>query len=205
MAALMDIGTLGGLLKDATAAGCRLAWVEDGRLLAGAQVREAAFSIDFAGERLVAVADRRPDGVAHHPDDSRQARLNDPVIARAPSADVVSPPSLSGRRTGNFSLILEGKLHYAKSQRELLRDGLQAIERARPGTLEKLSMEKARTKRPVSRRREGLYEDVKLAKHADQIEGGWWVATNNSFSEVEKYLRRAAYHAGLHLELRRSP
>jgi hypothetical protein len=71
--------------------------------------------------------------------------------------------------------------------------------------LDKLSAEKGRTKRPVARRRELLYEDPKLSKYADEIEGGWWIATNNSYPEVEKFIRRAGFHAGLHVEVRRSP
>lgn len=119
--------------------------------------------------------------------------------------DIELPTECPGRRTGNFSIVLEGEVVPAKSQRDLLLVGLTAIERMRPGSLEKLSCERGRTKRPVARMRELLYGDARLAKHAARIEGGWWVATNNSFPEVEKFIRRAAFHAGLHVEIRRSP
>lgn len=110
-----------------------------------------------------------------------------------------------GRRTGRFALVLEGTLYPARSQKELLVVALRRIERERPGTMERLSADKGRTKRPVARSREQLYRDAHLARHAERIDADWWAATNNSFPEVEKVIRRAAFHAGLHVEIRRSP
>ena len=135
----------------------------------------------------------------------RRSRANAASDAHPSSADLTAASGRIGRRTGDFSLILEGRLLSAPSQRALLLVGLRHIERIRPGTLDKLASEKARTKRVVARRRESLYGRPQLLKHAEQIEGVWWVATNNSFGEVQKFIRRAAFHAGLHVDIRRSP
>lgn len=209
MAAVMDVGRLTALLGQAAGHGAALAWIEDAQLLIGPNLGQPRGRIDFAREQFDKVGDHAPDS-ADQPR-SRHEDRSGPVVTRQdgttqpPLLLDCAAPGTPGRRTGNFALVLEGKIIPARSQRALLLGALQAIERTRPGTMDKLAAEKGRTKRPVARRRELLYEDVKLSKYAEQIEGGWWVATNNSFPEVEKFIRRAAFHAGLHVEIRRAP
>ncbi len=199
MATVMEVDQLNALLTKAAAGGCSLAWIEDGTLLTGSSFGRAVYAIDFAHEKLARINTaqdgREASGAAG---DENPRPVSEVRNAPAPRLDV---PGVEGRRTGNFSLLLEGKLVPAQSQRALLLVALQEIERARPGTLEKVSAEKGRTKRPVARRRELLYEDPKLSRYAEQIEGNWWVATNNNAWEVQKVIRRAAFHAGLHVDI----
>lgn len=206
MVALVGIDRLNVLLTEARGAGCRLAWVEKGSLVLGERWGEARFAVDFTAEALQPVHGDGTVGLAAEPQAERGRDVRPSASEPAATPRWVDPgPVPGGRRTGHFALILEDQLIPARSQRELLRLALQAMERARPGTLDKLSAEKGRTKRPVARRRELLYEDAKLSRYAEFIEGGWWMATNNSFSEVEKFIRRAGFHAGLNVEIRRSP
>ena len=104
---------------------------------------------------------------------------------------------------GAHSLVLQGRIIPAGSYQELLLSGLQTIELFRPGTLALLARDKGRSKRIVSRERDGLYDRPGPGKSAQRIDGGWWVATNNSGDEVEKFIRRAAVHAGIEVEIRR--
>lgn len=206
MAVAMEVGRLKALLSEVAAQGCRWAWIEEGSLLAGPSFGLTTFALDFASERLTPA--ERPAGREGSLSSVSAPDLSNKEAIHAGPGAIESGSalgSIAGRRTGNFSFVLEGKLLAAKSQRELLVMALTAIERLRPGSLEKLASERGRTKRAVARRRELLYGDAKLAKYAEPIEGGWWVATNNSFSEVEKFIRRAAFHAGLYVEIRRAP
>lgn len=196
------------LLQDASAKGCSVAWVEDGALVAGASVTKPRFVIDFARERLTAVDDtsdlasagtpKRRHLKASPPDEAPLAdRDHGPLELYQP--DLIAAP---GRRRGNYALIVDGKIVPAISSQSLLLSALQTLEMLRPGTLDKLSGDAGRTKRVVARERSGLYANPALAKHAKQIDGGWWVATNNNRGEVEKFIRRAAFHAGLDVEIR---
>ena len=75
--------------------------------------------------------------------------------------------------------------------------GLEHIEREVPGTLDKLSGQKGRSKRPVAKRLEDLYDMPSQRKHAEQISTGHFVATNNKALEAIGYLRSAARLAKL--------
>lgn len=196
MAAVMEMGRLQVLLAKAAESGCGLAWLDGGALILGTQLGEPRFAVDFAHQALADASSVEDHAGAGGPENAAKA---------SPPKQIVESADAGGRRTGNFALILEDRIYPAKSQRELLRVALQSIERVRPGTLEKLSADRGRTKRPIARDREHLYTDPNLAKYAQEIEGGWWIATNNSYPEVEKYIKRAGFHAGLEIELRRSP
>ena len=203
MAALMDIDRLSSLLNEASGAGCRLAWLQDGALLAGARPGEPRFAIDFATEALVRTrAARRPTGVAAA---ARRVEAHGLAAADPSPGSAEMSANARGRRTGSFALVLEGTLYAASSYKELLLIALQVMERERPGTLDKLSAEGGRTRRSVARQPELLYDKSGLLAHAKEIEGGWWVDTNNNSAIKEKIIKRAAWHAGLHVELRRSP
>jgi hypothetical protein len=114
-----------------------------------------------------------------------------------PEPELQSGPRVT-RRSGEYWFEIKGKRHEVSSLGELLGKGLREIEAARPGTLEKLSHHKGRTKRIVSRDRNALFDTKHLAdKHAVKLVDGWWYGTNNSSGETENWLKRACEHAGL--------
>ncbi len=128
-----------------------------------------------------------------------------PIVAptSSPAVQVMPPDAPSGalswkdRLTKNW-FELQGKKTRCSSVKEILLRGLQAIETERPGTLEKLSQIKKRTKRIVARDRNSLFESPHLVQdHSSQIPSRWWVGTNNSSQEVKSWLRQAVECAGL--------
>jgi hypothetical protein len=83
------------------------------------------------------------------------------------------------------------------SATQMLIEGLNLIEEARPGTLEKLSQRKKQSKRPVAKTRAALYDVEHPDTHSAQLKNGWFVATNNKAAEARGVLRRAVELAGL--------
>jgi hypothetical protein len=103
-----------------------------------------------------------------------------------------------GRNLGAHWYALNGNRTECRSVKELLIDGLRSIEAEYPGTLDKLSRLKKRTKRIVARERNDLFDQKHLiADHSEQLMRGWWVGTNNSSSETEAWLKQAVSCAGL--------
>lgn len=215
MAQVVSIPRLAALLDSAERRGARFAWIEAQTLLLGAELGVPAFVVDLGAETLTR-SDVDPSGstrdAAPSPDRRDVAAQTAPARSSAPPTavgeahaaipDQFELPAFGARRTGAYRLTLEGKSFAARSQKEALLLGLSAIERARPGTLAKLEQDKTRTKRAVSRRREALNDDPRLAERfSQQIEGGWWAFTNNSYPETQKFVRRAAFHAGLHVRI----
>jgi hypothetical protein len=83
------------------------------------------------------------------------------------------------------------------STTQMLIHGLNLIEDAWPGTLEKLSARKKQSKRPVARTRAELYDVEHPDSHSAQLKNGWYVATNNKAAEARGVLRQAVEIAGL--------
>ncbi len=83
------------------------------------------------------------------------------------------------------------------SATQMLIHGLDLIEEARPGTMEKLSTRKKQSKRPVAKTRAALYDIEHPESHSAQLKCGWYVGTNNKASEARGVLRQAAELAGL--------
>jgi hypothetical protein len=104
-----------------------------------------------------------------------------------------------GRVSGQHWFELKGKKRECRSVKDLLLQSLKAIEAERPGTLEKLSGLRKRTKKIVAREPNQLFLVNKhlVKDHAEQLMGGWWVGTNNSSQETEAWLRQAAEYADL--------
>jgi hypothetical protein len=107
--------------------------------------------------------------------------------------------SRAGRVSGQHWFELKGKKRECRSVKDLLLQSLKAIEAERPGTLEKLSGLRKRTKKIVAREPNQLFLVNKhlVKDHAEQLVDGWWVGTNNSSQETEAWLRQAAEYAGL--------
>jgi hypothetical protein len=111
-------------------------------------------------------------------------------------------PSANGskttRRTGDYWLEIKGHRIYCGSLKELLAEGLRALEAIRPGTLDRLSQIKLRSRRIVAQNPQQLFDKQHLAtRYAEQLTEGWWYGTNNSAAETNAWLERASSCSGL--------
>lgn len=148
-----------------------LAWVEGGGRLVVGRYPDVSAAFDFATDSFSGGSPSAPP----------------PVMVAAPFA---------GRKTGTFELKTPTARYLFVSGKELLVRGLAAIERERPGTLDKLAKHKGRTKRIVAPRREDLYDKSHLAHLAEEVVPGWYVSTNSSTAEILKTMQRAIEAAG---------
>jgi hypothetical protein len=102
------------------------------------------------------------------------------------------------RRTGEYWIEIDGKRTTSRSLKDLLADGLKRIEGVKPGSLEKLSALKPRSRRIVAHDPKDLFDSQHLARDfAEPLMNGWFYGTNNSGAETRSWLRRAAECAGL--------
>lgn len=102
------------------------------------------------------------------------------------------------RRSGTYCYELRGRRYECRSLKELLRMSLESLERVSPGTLERLSHIKPRSKRIVAHEPSLLFESPNLAKeYSEKLSNGWWFGTNNSAQETKAWLERAVQCAGL--------
>jgi len=102
------------------------------------------------------------------------------------------------RRTGRYLLKIKGRTIECSSLKEMLAEGLRALEAHKKGTLDKLAAAKSRTRRIVSRDPSKLFDKTHLEeKHAEPLMEGWWYGTNNSALETNRWLRQACALAGL--------
>jgi hypothetical protein len=108
------------------------------------------------------------------------------------------PAAKVPRRSGDYWFEMTGQRVTCRSLKELLRRSLGAIEKKAPGTLEKLSNVKARSRRIVAREPSRLFDKEHLAKkYAEQLLPGWWYGTNNSGEQVRVWLKRACELSGV--------
>lgn len=123
------------------------------------------------------------------------------VVGRAGHDEPLETQSAAikvGRRTGRYSIVVKVAEIHCASLKELLANGLAKIEEVRPGTLEKLSHIKPRSKRIVARDPIHLFEQERLAaRYSERLVDGWWYGTNNSEDETRTWLKRAAELAEL--------
>lgn len=105
------------------------------------------------------------------------------------------------RKRGVYWFELDGQRTEAHSLKQLLSESLLAMERAKPGTLDKLSRHKGRSKRIVARDRNQLFTNSHLvADYSEVLTEGWYFGTNNSAAETKKWLSDAAACVGGNLE-----
>jgi len=163
------------LIRRADPKGDAYAQVSDNKIVVGVDPTKPDLEIDLASEEV------RPRGGYKF------------VEANA------STPAPKATRVMGFEWFqLDGKRIECQSKKQLLLSALQALEKRVPGTLEKLSNQKNRTKRIVARNRNDLFSKKHLVEdHSDQIVDGWWVGTNNSSAEAKVWLKRAVEKAGL--------
>jgi hypothetical protein len=126
------------------------------------------------------------------------ARSEPPPVNQPTASTTPVTRARRSRRSYMYLLDFRGKTTECRSLPELLAEGLKAIEGYRPGTLDKLSEMKPRTKRIVARNASLLFEQKALAeKYSEPLGNGWWFGTNNSANETQMWLQRAAQIAGL--------
>ena len=120
------------------------------------------------------------------------------LIVAGEGPQMPAPAPKASRKSGKYQLNAFGETVEAHSLKDLLGAGLRALEKERPGTLEKLSKVKKTTKRIVAHDPKDLFEQASLAeKFGTQLVNGWWYGTNNSAQETEAWLQRACECAGV--------
>jgi len=97
----------------------------------------------------------------------------------------------------NYEIETMDAIYRVGSATQLLIQGLNIIEDKYPGTHEKLSTRKKRSKRIVARDRSNLYDVPHPDSHSMKLKSGFYVATNNKATEALGFLRDAAETAGL--------
>jgi hypothetical protein len=123
---------------------------------------------------------------------------NEPKVPAVEESQPQANRVRANRRSGEYWFELHGKRLVFGSLRELLGQSLRSIEAERPGTLEKLSHIKPKSKRIVAREKKLLFESEHLSdNYGDELMAGWWYGINNSSEETSTWLERACGCAGL--------
>jgi hypothetical protein len=149
-------------------------WLDERHGLVVGDFPNPDIRFDFASEALVTVALIRP-----------KEKRTISFLAQA-------------RRVGlKYELETEDAIYKFGSATQLLIEGLNIIEENFPGTLEKFSTRKKRSKRAVARTRDELYDYPHPEGHSAELKSGYFVATNNKDPEARGFLREAAEIAGL--------
>jgi hypothetical protein len=118
-------------------------------------------------------------------------------ISSPPKEELNSNFSKVTRRSGDYSFEIKGKKTECGSLKELLAEGLIALEKAKPGTLENLTRIRGRSRRIVARDASLLYDKPHLVSdYAERLMNGWFYGTNNSARETNVWLQRAVECAG---------
>ena len=154
------------------------------RLALGKDPMKPTLAIDLSKENVA----------PYNPLGSKSHEIAEPA---GPPVDAVRVPR-SSRRSGRYSFELLGKHAEFGSLHELLGGALRDIEAARPGSLEKLSHIKPRSKRIVAPDKKLLFAIPRSGeKYGQPLGNGWWYGTNNSSQETNAWLERACSCAGL--------
>ena len=174
---------LAELLSQANKQVCQDIWLHEGRLVLGVAPDQKIFWVNFAEECL--------------------SSFNGPTT----TSDIVGVLQASDKKpeqrlrpfraSGKYELLFRGESVPCRSLREGLAEGLRRLELAKPGTLEKLSQIKGRTKRVVARLPSDLFTDAALVEtYSEELMEGWWFGTNNSADETRKFLEQGCNLAG---------
>jgi hypothetical protein len=178
MAGFIRSETLTRLIKKADPTGAMYCVLHDNQLELGTDPLKPTWNIDFATETVREESEGRVASTENH--------------------SISAPASSASRRSGTYKFEIGGKRYFNSSLKQLLHDALIAIERASPGTLDKLSTIKPYSKRIVARDPKLLFESAHLSDDfSEPLIDGWWYGTNNSAQEVRAWMERAANCAGL--------
>jgi hypothetical protein len=184
---IMETGALIGLLQTAENRGGKFVCIKDDRILLGENPLHPDLEIDFGSDKISARDTSAINGT--------QAGIGQPKPQEPNAAQSLG---FRTRVRGAHWFVLLGERSECRSVKDLFLSALKSLETKRPGTFEKLSHVKKRTKRIISRNRTALFEKQHLVEdYSLQIADGWWVGTNNSSQEVESWLRQAIECAGL--------
>ena len=156
-------------------------WLDPVHGLVAGVFPSAVVTFDFASEKAVALSGESEETVANTTAPKRHISLLH-----------------EAKRVGQvYEIETADTVYRLGSATQMLIHGLDLIETARPGTMEKLSSRKKQSKRPVAKTRAALYDVAHPESHSAQLKSGWYVGTNNKASEARGVLRQAAELAGL--------
>jgi len=185
MAVVSSISALLTALRDPGEGTC--VWLDPTYGLVVGAYPTPAQRFDFEAERLVSIG----------PEAKRSRGGGSGPRAAAPSEKRrIDLSHRARRRSQPYELELDDAIYRFGSAVQLLTEGLDLLEARRPGVLEALSRVKKRTKRPVARRREDLYDSAHPPEHSARLSSGYFVATNNKADEVLRIMRRALLESG---------
>jgi len=175
MAAIIRASKLVELLTQADASRTLNVKIIDGNLLGlGVDPSRPTYKIDLSNELLDRCAN------------------DDPAEIEELKHTAISGDATVSRRSGIYWFELMGQRIDCHSLKTLLSKALITLESIRPGTLEKLSRIKPRTRRIVARDRHDLFEQGHLVKQfSAPLSEGWWYGTNNSALETKTWLKKA--------------
>jgi hypothetical protein len=187
MASVSYIGAakLAALLQKADAgAGLVVSVISVSRLALGKDPLHPTVAIDFSREAIA----------PYEPTKAKTNRIADDARTQVEALTASKKP----RRSGSYWFQLLGTRMEFGSLRDLLRTSLLEIEKARPGSLEKLSHIRPRSKRIVAHDKKLLFADEAMSNEfGEQLGNGWWYGTNNSAQETRAWLERACSCAGV--------
>ena len=177
---------------------CPHVWIDsDGRMLLGCFPRPSRF-FDF-GKECFFELEQKPIAIDERSgiEATKEAELPSLEAVFVKPKERISLIHLAPRITEIYEIETVDSIYVVGSATQALFHGLNKIEQAAPGTLEILSGEKKRSKRPVSLKREELYEKPSQRRYALKLENGYWVATNNKAFEAINVLKNTARLAQL--------
>lgn len=177
MAALASTGKLREALSELPDA-ARYVWIDPVAGLVAGNFPDATHGFDFAAEHFKPISRAANQGKRRESLLGRAGRVR--AISRIETPDVI---------------------YEVGSATQLLVEGLNIVERMRPGTVARLAAIKGRSKRPVSPTREGLYDYPHPPEHSARLDNGFFVATNNKAREAIGFLEQAIQIAGLEREV----
>ncbi|MGV9008454.1 hypothetical protein [Brevundimonas sp.] len=181
MAVIARAGALASVFEEHSERFGPQIWLDPVHGLVGGVFPSPMVKFDFASERAVPVSEEPLDAGPQTGTPKRQISL----LHQA-------------KRVGQICEIETADAIYRLgSATQMLIHGLDLIEAARPGTMEKLSARKKQSKRPVAKTRAALYDIKHPDSHSAELKCGWYVGTNNRASEARGVLRQAAELAGL--------
>ena len=184
MVALASVGKLVESLAELKDEKASHVWLDDVHGLVVGRYPDPTLCFDFAAERMIPVI--LEASTTHLP---KTAKPVESLLYKA------------GRIRSVSRIETPEAIYEVGSATQMLVEGLNIVERMRPGTIEKFALEKGITKRPVATSHRELYDVPHPSEHSTKLDNGYYVATNNKAYEAVRFLRRAIQIAGLGREI----